>query len=183
MFPTTPLNDLVSHIHTISMPVPANQTDNLPTYTITVPDTQPIWVFCKQAAQTPASHCGAGMVFAVNCGADGAPNSFTNFKGSALAVGKALNSGGGAAPSGTYTAPYGGYTIPPPEVGVPATASVTVGSSSWVTTYTSYPNSPAPTPVALDGAVHTVIVGGPGMLAFNPPHISAQPRDKVVFEL
>lgn len=57
------------------------------------------------------------MVFAVNCGQDGSPNSFTNFKNSALQIGASLSSSAAAAstaaPSGTATAAYGGYTIPP----------------------------------------------------------------------
>jgi len=167
------------------MPVSANTTDNFPTFTINVNDTQPIWVYCGQAANTPASHCGAGMVFAVNCGADGTPNSFTNFKKSALAVGASLSAAASAptstAPS-TWTAAYGGYTIPPPPVPVPVTQTITLESSTWVTTYSSYPDSPGPTPAALAGTVHKIIVGGPGNLTFDPPHIAAQPRDTVVFE-
>ena len=31
-----------------------------PTYTITVNDTNPIWVYCKQKA--PANHCGKGKL-------------------------------------------------------------------------------------------------------------------------
>ncbi|KAF8078487.1 hypothetical protein FPV67DRAFT_1465429 [Lyophyllum atratum] len=169
------------------MPVPANQTDNLPTYTITVNDTQPVWVYCRQASKTPASHCGQGMVFAVNCGLDGAPNSFTNFKQSALAVGASLSAAAasptGAAPAAQWTtAAYGGYTIPAaPEV-TPVTQTVTLGDQVWTTTYNSYPGSPAPTPASAEGTVHKVIVGGPGKLTFDPPFISAQPRDTVVFE-
>lgn len=168
------------------IPVPANQTINLPTYTITINDTQPVWVFCRQAGQTPASHCGQGMVFAVNCGLDGTPNSFTNFKKSALAVGASL-SAAAASPSATApaqwtTAAYGGYTIPAaPEV-TPVTQTVTLGNQVWTTTYDSYPGSPAPTPVSPAGAVHTVVVGGPGKLTFEPPFVSAQPRDTIVFE-
>ena len=52
--------------------------------------TKPLWFFCRQGENTAASHCGKGMVFAVNCGADGAPNSFTNFKDAALAIGAQL---------------------------------------------------------------------------------------------
>jgi len=174
------------------MPVPANQTDNLPTYTITVNDTQPVWVYCRQAAKTPASHCGQGMVFAVNCGLDGAPNSFTNFKQSALAVGASLVAAASSSSAGGYgygapaatpwpTAAYGGYTIPPaPEV-TPVTQTITLGDSVWTTTYNSYPGSPAPTPAAAGGQVHTVVVGGPN-LTFDPPFVAAQPRDTVVFE-
>jgi len=133
------------------------------------------------------------MVFAINCGPDGAPNSFTNFKNSALAIGASLRS---TTPSSTYaypsatqpyggaytTAAYGGYTIPAPPAGVAVTQPVTVGTSTWTTAYTSYPNSPAPTPVSLEGQVHKVVVGGPGKLAFDPPFLQASPRDTVVFE-
>jgi len=160
-------------------PVAANQTSNLPTYTITVNDTQPIWVYCAQAARTPSSHCGQGMVFAINCGLDGAPNSFTNFKNAALAVGASL-SAAAAAPS--TTAAYGDYTIPPAPVPTLVTQVITLASSTWTTTYSSYPNSPAPTPASLEGQVHKVIVGGTGTLAFNPPMVSAAPRDVIVFE-
>jgi len=168
------------------MPVPVNQTDNLPTYTITVNDTQPVWVYCRQASKTPASHCGQGMVFAVNCGLDGAANSFTNFKASALAVGVSLSaaaaSSTGAAPAAQWTtAAYGDYTIPAaPEV-TPVTQTVTLGDQVWTTTYNSYPGSPGPTPVSAEGVVHNVNIGGPGSLKFDPPSISAQPRDTVVF--
>ncbi|KDR85124.1 hypothetical protein GALMADRAFT_131858 [Galerina marginata CBS 339.88] len=170
-------------------PVPANQTDNLPTFTVTVNDTNPVWVYCAQAAKTPASHCGAGMVFAINCGADGAPNSFTNFKSSALAIGASLKAAasatpaaGGADPAFT-TAAYGGYTIPPAPEATPVTQVITLGSTStWTTTYASYPGSPAATPASAEGTVHKVIVGGVGKLTFDPPFVSALPRDTVVFE-
>jgi plastocyanin len=168
------------------MPVAANVTDNFPTYTITVNDTQPIWVYCAQAANTPASHCGAGMVFAVNCGADGAPNSFTNFKNAALQIGASLSSSATAAsstaPSGTATAAYGGVTVPPAPTPSMLTQAVTVASSTWTTVYSSYPNSPAPTPASLQGNVITVVVGGPGKLLFDPPHVTAQPRDTIMFQ-
>jgi len=168
------------------MPVAANVTDNFPTYTITVNDTQPIWVYCAQAANTPGSHCGAGMVFAVNCGADGAPNSFTNFKNAALQIGASLSSSASAAsstaPSGTATAAYGGVTLPPAPTPSMVTQAVTVASSAWTTVYSSYPNSPAPTPASLQGNVITVVVGGPGKLLFDPPHVTALPRDTIMFQ-
>lgn len=139
------------------MPVPANQTDNFPTYTITVNDTQPIWVYCAQAANTAASHCGQGMVFAVNCGADGTANSFTNFKNAALAIGAALqaNSTSSSAAAGS---PYGAPTG-------------TVASSA-----------PASTTAAAAAATHTVVVGANGTLEFNPQEVTAAPNDVVVFQ-
>jgi plastocyanin len=163
------------------MPVSANQTSALPTYTITINDTQPVWVYCSQGANTPASHCGKGMVFAVNCGLDGSPNSFTNFQKAALAIGASLSATASSAIPWT-TAAYGNYTIPPaPEV-TPVTQTVSVNNSVWTTTYNSYPGSPAPTPATVTGQVHKVIVGGSAGLVFDPPHITALPMDVVVFE-
>ncbi|RXW24765.1 hypothetical protein EST38_g1075 [Candolleomyces aberdarensis] len=162
-------------------PVPANQTDHLPTYTVTVNDTEPIWMYCAQAARTANSHCGKGMVFAINCGADDAPNSFLNFKNSALAVGASLATAAtDAAPS--TTAAYGGLTIPAAPTPTLVTQVITLQQSTWTTTYSSYPGSPAATPATLEGEVHRVVVGGPGNLAFDPPRVSARPRDTIVFE-
>eukprot|EP00753_Platysulcus_tardus_P014731 PLAT4439.1.p1 GENE.PLAT4439.1~~PLAT4439.1.p1 ORF type:complete len:387 (-),score=-59.77 PLAT4439.1:172-1332(-) len=171
------------------MPVAADVTDNFPTYTITVNDTNPIWVYCAQAANTANSHCGKGMVFAVNCGADDAPNSFTSFKNAALAIGSSLaaaatstSAAASETASNTWTAAYGGVTVPPAPSGSVVTQPITLESSTWTTVYTSYPNSPAPTPASAEGQVHKVIVGGPGKLTFDPPRVSAQPRDTIVFE-
>ncbi|TEB39250.1 hypothetical protein FA13DRAFT_1619952 [Coprinellus micaceus] len=162
-------------------PVAANQTDHLPTYTITVNNTDPIWAYCAQAARTPNTHCGKGMVFSVNCGPDGAPNSFTNFKNSALAVGEAL-AGAAATPAASTTAAYGDLTIPAAPVPTPVTKVITLQASTWTTTYGSYPNSPDPTPATLEGKVHRVIVGGSNGNIFEPSRITALPRDTVVFE-
>ncbi|KAK0198456.1 hypothetical protein F5146DRAFT_1019692 [Armillaria mellea] len=171
------------------MPVAANSTDSPPIWTMTVNDTQPIWVYCKQAAKTPASHCGQGMVFAVNCGLDGSPNSFTNFKNSALAVGANLSAAASAATassegaaSTTWTAAYGGVTIPPAADPAVVTDTITLSSSTWTTTYSSYPDSPAATPGSLEGNIIKVTVGGSNQLVFNPTRVSAQPRDIIMFE-
>jgi len=157
-----------------------------PTYTVLVNDTQPIWVFCGQASNTPNSHCGAGMVHAINCGLDGAPNSFTNFKNAALAIGAQLQAGAQNPPSGTttttWTADYGTATIPPPPLPTLVTDTVTLGTDVWTTTYSSYPNSPAPTPVSPSGNTIEVIVGGPnGNLSFTPSRVTAAPRDIIRF--
>lgn len=151
--------------------------------------TAPVWVYCKQAVNTAASHCGNGMVFAVNCGADGAPNSFTNFKQSALAIGAKLKaeaaaSSSAAAETPAYTTAYGGVTIPAEPTATVVTVTVTVEASSWTTVYSSYPGSPAATPATLEGNVHVVKVGSSnGTLRYDPESIQAQPRDTVVFEL
>jgi plastocyanin len=73
------------------VPVTLGTSDyDLPTRQFTVNDTNPIWIHCRQAANTAASHCGKGMVFAVNPGAYGKFNSFENFKAEALAIGDLL---------------------------------------------------------------------------------------------
>jgi plastocyanin len=180
------------------MPVPANQTDNFPTYTITVNDTKPVWVFCDQAAGTPNSHCGAGMVFAVNCPADNSPNSFSNFKKAALAIGDQLKGNATAAPPASasatpaptptdsypwsWTTAAGGYSYPAEPSVSTVTVTVTVAESTWTTTYGSYPGSANPTPVAVNGVVHEVVVGNNGTLTYDPPFVMAQPRDTISFK-
>ena len=68
----------------------------------------PMWVFCRQGENTAASHCGQGMVFAINCGPDGAANSFTNFKDAALAIGAQLKAE--AAASSAAASQYAGWS-------------------------------------------------------------------------
>ncbi|THH20844.1 hypothetical protein EW146_g606 [Bondarzewia mesenterica] len=166
------------------MPVAVGTTSNFPTFNITVNDTNPIWVYCRQGAGTPNSHCGMGMVFAANPGADGAANSFANFQSAAKAQGASASSsasGSTVSASTTYTAAYGTATVPPPPEIVTVTETITVEGTSWTTTYGSYPGSPDATPVSLQGTVHRVVVGGSN-LTFNPPTVSAAPRDTIVFE-
>ncbi|KAI0274622.1 hypothetical protein BC834DRAFT_965129 [Gloeopeniophorella convolvens] len=164
-------------------PVAPGTTSGFPTYNITVNDTGPIWAYCKQGEFTTASHCGKGMVFAVNPGADGTANSFANFQAAAIAEGAALASSTSSpsASSTIYTAAYGSATIPPPDSVVTVTQTVTVAQSTWTTTYASFPDSPAPTPASLTGNVIRVIVGG-SSLTFDPPSVAALPRDTIVFE-
>lgn len=162
-------------------PVAPNVTTGFPTFTYTVADTKPVWVYC---AQGDGAHCHAGMVFAINCGADGSANSFTNFKAAAIAQGSASSAYASATPAAELpdTTTYPGITIPPAPVATEVTQTVVVGTSTWTTTYASYPNSPDPTPNSLEGSVIRVTVGANGILAYDPPHISAQPRDTIVFE-
>jgi plastocyanin len=156
---------------------------NRPTFTVTVNDTQPIWVFCNQARDTPNSHCGAGMVHAINCGPDGANNSFTNFKKAALDIGAKLKAGSqNPPPSTTWTADYGSTTIPAPPTPSLVTNTVTLGNDVWTTTYSSYPGSPGPTPISSTGNTIEVVVGGAGgNLSFTPSRVSASPRDTIKF--
>lgn len=181
------------------MPVAANQTDNFPTYVVTVQDTKPLWVFCRQGENTAASHCGKGMVFAVNCPSSGT-NSFDNFKASALKIGADLQASAAAASStaaatstdsaagSAYTGPwttadYGTATIPAVPTESVVTETVSVESAVWTTTYSSYPGSPDATPSSLSGSVIKVVVGGSnGELTFTPDNVQAKPRDVIQFE-
>lgn len=201
-----PCSPLEGGLNSGFMPVAANVTDNFPTWTVTVKDTKPLWFFCEQAANTAASHCGKGMVFAVNCGPDGSANSFDSFKKSALAIGAQLVAEASAAAaasstdgsSGGYgyggatstaeavsytTADYGTATIAAAPSPVLTTDTITVETSSWVTVYSSYPGSPEPTPSSLSGSVIKVVVGGSdGELTFSPNNVQASPRDVIQFE-
>ena len=129
------------------------------------------------------------MVFAVNPGANGTSNSFDNYLKNALAEGAAFKSSAGVSASSTLsgswtTAAYGGVTIPAAPSESVVTKTITVQGSSWVTTYSSYPGSPAATPVSVQGTTHKIIVGGAdGELTFSPSNITAEPRDTVIFEL
>ncbi|KAI0762845.1 hypothetical protein C8Q74DRAFT_1207731 [Fomes fomentarius] len=178
-------------------PVADNQTDALPTWTVNVKDTKPLWFYCRQGANTANSHCGKGMVFAINCGPDGAPNSFTNFKQSALDIGAQLQASASAAPapsstdaapSDSYdgswtTADYGTATIPAEPTGGVVTDTVSLDTATWTTTYSSYPGSPDPTPSSLSGSVIKVVVGSQdGALTFTPEQVQAAPRDIISFE-
>lgn len=144
------------------MPVAANVTGDFPTYTVVVNDTEPIWVYCAQAANTASSHCGAGMVFAINCGLDGAANSFTNFKNSALAVGASLSSAAASATGSATDSPGYGYS--------PTTATTTTPAASSTGT------------ASAAATTHTIAVGGSGKLTFDPPHVQANPADVVIFQ-
>lgn len=122
------------------------------------------------------------MVSAINCGLDGAPNSFTNFKNAALAIGAQLKAGAQNPPSSTWTADYGSTTIPAPPTPSLRTDTITLGTDVWTTTYSSYPGSPGPTPVSSSGNTIEVIVGGPnGNLSFTPSRVNASPRDTIKF--
>jgi len=171
-------------------PVADGLTSGFPTYEVTVNDTQPIWVYC---AQGMGAHCHAGMVFAVNCPSTGS-NTFDNFKASAMAQGNATASSPyGSAPTsaatggtndGVVTFPGDAdVTIPPAPSGTVLSTTIELEGSTWSTTYTSYAGaSPNPTPNSLAGNVITVMVGNNGEIAFDPPHVAAQPRDIINFQ-
>ncbi|KAF5375091.1 hypothetical protein D9758_000150 [Tetrapyrgos nigripes] len=166
------------------MPVPANQTDNLPIHTISIYDTNPLWIFCAQTA--PVDHCGQGMIFAVNCPGDDSPNSFSNFKKAALAFGASLNAS--ATPSSTPDASSGGYgggygssgSTDASVTDSSATPAATDSSSSSSTPSADSSNSASS---SNSSNIVKVIVGdASGDLTFNPSNISAPIGTTIQFE-
>lgn len=121
-------------------------TSGFPVAQLTVTDTNPVWVYCRQA-----NHCQQGMVFAVNPG-----NNFAAFQAAATGGASATSSAAGGAVA-------------------TATATVTLGSQTPTTASSGAPTS--------TGSVdHKVVVGGTGVLAYNPSNITAQVGDTVTFE-
>jgi len=153
------------------VPVAVGST-SLPTYQVQVNDaSKPIWVYCAQPG--PPSHCGQGMVFAINAPADPSPHSFSAFQ--ALAI----STNGTTATTTSSTS--SSYITPPAPSVVTVTATVTEGTSVWTTTYGSYIGSSPPTPAA-QPVNHKITVGDGGLLAYNPTNITASIGDTVTFE-
>ncbi|KAF8078061.1 hypothetical protein FPV67DRAFT_1463959 [Lyophyllum atratum] len=136
------------------VPIPDTQNSDFPIAQLTVIDTSPIWVYCRQA-----NHCQQGMVFAVNPG-----DKFAAFQAAAT---------GGTPPSSSTTSSASVSVVT-------VTATVTVSGHPITTTYGSYPGSSAPTTAA--STDHKVIVGGPGKLVYDPSNITAQAGDTITFE-
>lgn len=130
-----------------SIPVSADNVNGpFPAARLDVRDTQPLWVYCRQA-----NHCQQGMVFAVNPG-----DKFAAFKANAMAS--------GSPPAST---PPAVTSSPPPPLPTSTSTPVVVNPS------------PTSTPTGTD---HRVVVGGPGLLSFQPNTVDAQPGDTVTFE-
>lgn len=131
-----------------------------------VKDTNPVFAYCRQA-----NHCQQGMVFAINPG-----DQFAAFQ--AAAMGNTASPSSSAVVS-SATAPPPASSAASPSV-VTVTATVTVGGTTQVTTYGSYPGSASPT--AVMSTDHKVIVGGPNKLIFSPANITAQVGDTITFQ-
>lgn len=151
--------------HRSSIPVADSVTDDFPLALLTIKDTNPIWVYCRQA-----THCQQGMVFAVNPG-----DKFAQFQAAATAGSSSVSASVSSASSTATTAAAATAVVT-------VTATVTVSSGQTVTTtYASYPGSAAPTSASSQD--HSVIVGGTGgLLTYSPSNITAQPGDTVTFE-
>lgn len=138
------------------MPVSESNTNGpFPAAQYTVQDTNPVWVYCKQA-----NHCQQGMVFAINPGTQ-----FAAFQ--AAAMGNTTASSSSVSTSATATAPAG------------VTTTATGGGQNVTTTYGSFPGSATPT--SGTSTDHKVVVGG-STLTYTPSNITAQIGDTVTFQ-
>ncbi|KAJ7460994.1 hypothetical protein B0H11DRAFT_2057691 [Mycena galericulata] len=151
----TPCSPLEGGFDSGFVPVAANETD-FPLAQLTVKDTNPIWIYCKQTG-----HCQQGMVFAVN-------------PGSNLAAFQAAATGNTSIATTAAAASTGATGV------VTVTATVTVSGEPITTTYGSYPGSASPTSAV--SSDHLVIVGGSAGLVYTPSNITAQPGDTVTFQ-
>jgi len=133
-----------------------NTSGPFPQAQFTVEDTQPVWVYCRQA-----NHCQQGMVFAINPG-----NNFAAFQAAATGTSASNTTASTTAAAGTGV--------------VTVTATVTVNGQAMTTTYGSFPGSAAPT--SASPQVHQVVVGGPNRLYYDPSNITAQVGDVIQFQ-
>ncbi|CAE6481845.1 unnamed protein product [Rhizoctonia solani] len=152
-------------------PVAAGTTAGFPVMSFNVTDDKPKWFYCAQGA-----HCSAGMVFAINPPREG--NTFEAFL--ANAKNSAAQPPAVSAPP-TATTSAAATVTPAPDGVVTVTQTVTLGASTWTTTYGSAPGSAAPTPNP-EPVVHVVIVGENGGLTYSPPSVQAAPRDIISFQ-
>lgn len=153
-------------------PVAAGTTSGFPVSTFTVTDDKPKWFYCAQGA-----HCSAGMVFAINPPKEG--NTFEAFL--ANAKNSAAQPPAVSAPPASATTTAAATVTPAPDGVVTVTQTITLGASTWTTTYGSAPGSAAPTPNP-EPVVHLVTVGENGGLTYNPPSVQAAPRDIISFQ-
>ncbi|CCM05051.1 uncharacterized protein FIBRA_07253 [Fibroporia radiculosa] len=171
------------------LPVAANNTDGpFPAAEYTVQDTDPVWVFCRQA-----NHCRLGMVFAINPG-----DQFSIFQANAMGNGTTNSSlpsnttSGITSTSSTITSmpsaiPSVANTTTSPSTSSATTSDITsVVTTTTTVTITDLPSSTSsstsasiPTTTSTD---HVVIVGGANeLLTYQPSNITADIGDTVTF--
>jgi plastocyanin len=150
----SPCSPLTGGFDSGFVPVAANVTSGFQTAELTIENTDPVWVYCRQTG-----HCEEGMVFAVN---PGSQEKFAEFQAAAMGVNSTASTTSAASI-------------------VTVTATVTVsGGETVTTTYASYPGSVAPT--AATSTDHLIIVGNNGTLTYSPSNITAQIGDTVTFQ-
>lgn len=147
------------------VPVANTTTSDFPQAQFLVPDTKPVWVYCRQA-----NHCQQGMVFAINPG-----NKFAAFQSAAMG-GSPSNSTG---TSSVSTPPASSSASLPSVITVTQTVTQPAGGTPTGTSQSSSASSPAPSnSMSTD---HKVVVGGPS-LTFQPANITAQAGDTITFQ-
>lgn len=127
-------------------------TDSFPTWSFTVENASaPLWFFCAQT--TPAVHCQAGMVFAIN---PTQAKSFDAFKAAAIATNATSPTGqnpSGSAISGTAGATDGAVSVAGSSAAASATAAASgSGSGSGSGSSSGSSASPSGTSAANNGA-------------------------------
>lgn len=158
-------------------PVAAGTTSGFPVVSFNVTDDKPKWFYCAQG-----NHCALGMVFAINPPREG--NTFDAFLANAKNSANVASSSAPAAssaPAVTPTESAAASVTPAPDGVATVTQTITLGASTWTTTYGSYPGSAAPTPNPAP-VVHVVTVGDSGALSYSPSSIQAAPRDIISFQ-
>jgi len=156
----------------IPTPAPAA----LPSWTITVNTTDPLWFHCEQT--NPVNHCQSGMVFAVNPTADKSFDAFQAAAKNGAAAGSAAGATPGVIPPPT-SLPTGGPVAgaAPPSSGSPAPGAIPVspaapGASSPATSAATGTDAPASSPsptgsgaLAVRGASSGVALGAVTLFA------------------
>jgi plastocyanin len=154
-----------------SVPVADDDNGPFPAAEFNVTDTNPVWVYCRQA-----NHCQQGMVFAINPG-----NDFPAFKATAMGQGTSAPSSSLPPSLPTSTA----LSVAPSVVQTVTSTAVTFQSPSPTASSLSDPTSVASsgTPqTTVTAAEHLIVVGGPNTLTFSPSNITAQVGDTIVFQ-
>ncbi|KAI9887097.1 MAG: hypothetical protein M1823_001087 [Watsoniomyces obsoletus] len=148
--PCQPINNIDKNVRGFFsgfMPVALNAT-SVPTFTIPVTDTKPIWFYCSQAR-----HCQQGMVGVINPPAANTSRTLDSFK--ALAAGAPANvspsqGGTGASPNGSTGGGFGGSGA---GSGSTTLSTVAPGASPTNTT-----NPPTVSGVTSTGAGNTLSI-------------------------
>lgn len=137
-------------------PVPAGST-TFPQWSITIDNaTAPLWFYCAQ--KTPASHCAAGMVFAINPTAE---KTFDAFQAAAKASASGSASGYGSATSAGTGSATG--TVPTAS-GFSTTKAASTGAPSSTSSGTAAPGSNGALGMKVDGRAATLLAAV-GLLA------------------
>jgi len=110
-----PCTPLANGFQAPYFPIATDQTDNFPTITLQVTQTDPLWFYCAQT--TGKNHCEAGMVGAINPTAD---KTFAAFQATAM----------GLAPGSANTTTSGTTVGNSTTAGTGNTAPVTPGGAA-----------------------------------------------------